>query len=107
MTIAKYTVGFVLSLLLTLLAYMFVVGSYHSPWLVAALIVLAAVQMIVQLVFFLHLGNEVGPRWKLWSYMFMGGSLLIIVIGSLWIMYNMNYLAAELTRYQNSRSCCS
>lgn len=97
MTIAKYTIGFVLSLLLTLIAYAFVVGDHNSPWLLAALGVLAVVQMIVQLVFFLHLDEEAGPRVKLWSFVFMAGTLIIIVAGSLWIMYNMNYNMSDMT----------
>lgn len=91
MTITKYTIGFILSILLTLIAYMLVVGGYRSPWLLAILALLAVVQMIVQLIYFLHLGDEVGPRYKLMSFLFMAGTLLIIVIGSLWIMQNMNY----------------
>jgi cytochrome o ubiquinol oxidase operon protein cyoD len=97
MTIARYLIGFVLSLILTLAAYVFVTGGYHSPWTLAALGVLAIVQMVVQLMLFLHLGEEAGPRFKLWSFLFMGGSLIIIVIGSIWIIHNMNYNMANMT----------
>lgn len=97
MTIAKYSIGFVLSLVLTLAAYIFVTGGYRSPWLLAVLAVLAIVQMIVQLIFFLHLGDEAGPRIKLWSFIFMGGTLLIVVIGSIWIMNNLNYNMMNMT----------
>jgi cytochrome o ubiquinol oxidase operon protein cyoD len=52
--------------------------------------VLAVAQMIVQLVFFLHLGDEVRPRYKFASFVFMAGILIIVVGGSLWIMNNLN-----------------
>ncbi|MGE5298418.1 MAG: hypothetical protein ACM3KF_00060, partial [Acidobacteriota bacterium] len=31
------------------------------------------------------------PKWRLASYLFTWFTLLIIVVGSLWIMNNMNY----------------
>lgn len=102
MTIAKYSVGFLLSLILTLAAYLFVTGGFHSPWLLGTLAALALVQMVVQLVFFLHLGDETGPRYKLLSFIFMAGTLIIIVIGSLWIMRNMNYNMANMTPSQKN-----
>lgn len=91
MTLSKYITGFVLSLVLTLLAYFIVVGGASGWWLIPALGVLALVQMIVQLIFFLHLGEEAKPRWKIMSFLFMAGALTIVVAGSIWIMANMNY----------------
>lgn len=91
MTIARYTIGFVLSLVLTLAAYYYVVLHGSEMWLLVVLGTLALTQMIVQLVFFLHLGDEVGPRYKLASFLFMLLVLAIVVIGSLWIMANLNY----------------
>jgi len=90
MTIARYTIGFVLSLLLTIVAYYYVVARGDNPLLLIVLAMLAIVQMIVQLVFFLHLGEETGPRYKLLSFGFMLIVLGIVVIGSIWIMVNLN-----------------
>ena len=90
MTLPRYTIGFVLSLLLTIVAYYYVVARGDNPLLLIVLAALAIVQMIVQLVFFLHLGEEAGSRYKLMSFAFMVVVLGIVVIGSLWIMVNMN-----------------
>ena len=91
MTLTKYIIGFVLSLLLTLVAYFLVVNELMSgTTLVLTLGLLALVQMIVQLTYFLHLGDEAGPRLKLVSFAFMAGILLIVVVGSVWIMDNLN-----------------
>ena len=90
MTYARYLTGFVLSLLLTFAAYDMVVYKEVSPWTLPLLGLLAVVQMVVQLVFFLHLGDEVRPRYKLASFVFMAGILLIVIVGSLWIMQNLN-----------------
>lgn len=97
MTLTKYTTGFVLSLLLSLAAYYYVVLHGSNVWLLLVLAVLALVQMTVQLLFFLHLGDEVGPRYKLASFLFMFGMLVIVVGGSLWIMANLNYNMMRMT----------
>lgn len=100
MTLKHYTIGFVASLLLTLGAYFLVVGHYASgTTLLLALGVLAIVQMIVQLNYFLHLGAEARPRYRLASFLFMALILVIIVVGSIWVMshldYNMMNMAPE------------
>lgn len=92
MTLKKYFIGFVASLFITLIAYNIVVGHVIvGGWLVALLAVLALTQMAVQLVFFLHLDEESGPRYKLATFGFMTIILTIIVVGSLWIMHHLNY----------------
>lgn len=91
MTVVKYFTGYVLSLLLTVTAYGLVVYGSTSPWIILALVVMAVVQMAIQLLFFLHLGDEVRPRYKLMSFSFMAGVLIIIVLGSIWIMQNLDY----------------
>ena len=98
MTIAKYTIGFILSLLLTGAAYLLVVQTPGSAWwLLPALGALALIQMVVQLMFFLHLGEESSPRYKTASFVFMGGIMFIIVAGSLWIMANLDYNMMHMT----------
>lgn len=91
-SLIRYIVGFVSSVVLTLVAYALVVTqSVSGMGLTLAIIGLAAVQLIVQLVCFLHLGRGKNQRWNMAAFLFMALVLLIIVIGSLWIMANMNY----------------
>lgn len=91
-TLRTYITGFVFSIVLTLLAYFMVVDREYSKWTVAIAIALMAVlQFIVQLVFFLHLGRESKPRWRVGVFLFMLLVVFIVVVGSLWIMYNLNY----------------
>lgn len=90
---AQYTVGFILSLLLTGTAYLVVMKHlFDGGMLIAVIITLAILQVLVQLVFFLHLGQETKPRWKLVVLLFMLLVLGIVVFGSLWIMQNLNYM---------------
>lgn len=93
-----YIVGFLLSLTLTGLAFLLVhihVAHHHQfppdSFMVAVLPVLAVVQLFVQMVFFLHLGRESKPRWNVLAFAFAITIVVILVIGSLWIMSNLNY----------------
>ena len=97
-TTTSYVVGFLLSTVLTLTTYLLVqkhVHSHHTEFshqlLVPLIGGLAISQFIVQALCFLHLGQETKPRWKLLSLLFAIGVVLIVVVGSLWIMYNLNY----------------
>lgn len=91
-THSSYLIGFGLSVALTLLAYVLVVEDVlPKTALIVTIVGLAIVQLFVQLYFFLHLGHETKPRWKLVVFGFMAMVLLILVIGSLWIMYSLDY----------------
>lgn len=89
--VAKYVIGFSVCLLLTAAAYVAVTQHLFGGALIPIIVGLASVQVLVQLVFFLHLGEETKPRWKLVVFIFMLMVLAILVCGSLWIMQNLNY----------------
>lgn len=91
-SVLSYTIGFVISLLLTVSAYLLVTQAVLSGWgLIYALSGLAIAQLFVQLYFFLHLGRESRPRWKLHVLLFAAMVVVIVVFGSLWIMKNLMY----------------
>jgi cytochrome o ubiquinol oxidase operon protein cyoD len=91
-SVMSYSVGFGLSLALTLVAYISVTQDIASGWaLIFILTGLALVQLLVQLLFFLHLGRESKPRWNFQVMLFAAGVVLIVVFGSLWIMKNLQY----------------
>lgn len=91
-TTKLYVFGFALSILLTLAAYFSVVNKLFSGMILTAFITaLALVQLMVQLIFFLHLGQESKPRWKQAIFLSTVSIILVIIIGSLWIMSNLNY----------------
>lgn len=91
-TLRGYIIGFVLSLMLTAAAYVSVVGEVlKGGMLVAVITALAIAQLLVQLVFFLQLQRESRPRLNLVVFAFMLIVVGIIVIGSLWIMHNLDY----------------
>jgi cytochrome o ubiquinol oxidase operon protein cyoD len=91
-TLLTYITGFVLSLMLTVAAYLSVANHVSAGWTAVGVIAgLAVVQLLVQLVFFLHLGRESKPRLNLVVFLFMLLVVGIVVTGSLWIMHNLNY----------------
>ncbi len=91
-SLKSYTSGFILSVVLTIAAYFLVVNHVFVGWnLVFALMSLALAQLLVQLIFFLHLGKESSPRWNLIAFTFMITVVLIVAIGTLWIMKNLDY----------------
>lgn len=90
-SLKAYIIGFVLSLILTIASFLSVsLQLFQGSSLVYILLALALTQAVTQLLFFLHLGQEEKPRWETLVFFFMVLVLLIIVLGSLWIMYDLN-----------------
>lgn len=91
-TLRTYAIGFMLSCALTVAAYLIVVyPNFPTRILVAEIVALAIMQLLVQLVYFLHLDKEGKPRWNLVTFLFALMVVLILVFGSLWIMTHLNY----------------
>lgn len=91
-TFKSYAIGFVSSLLLTAASFCLVISDLlPRHFLICTLIALAVLQAIIQLIFFLHLGgDEEKPRWASYAFCFTALILIIIVIGSLWVMNDLN-----------------
>ncbi len=84
--------GYTVSVLLIVAAYR-IVTRYHltHDHLVYTLFALCATQVVLQLVFFLHVGLESKPAWNLITLLFMLLVVVIVIGGSLWIMHNLKY----------------
>lgn len=92
----SYVIGFVLSVIATLTAYFLVVHKVFSPAvLVYVVMAIAVAQLIVQVVYFLHIGR--GSKWKLQTFLFTLLVVIIIVAGSIWIMNNLNYNMMDMS----------
>ena len=88
MTIRRYIIGFGLSAIFTLTAFWLVTQPVPREWLIGTLIVLAIAQFVVQVVCFLHLGQDKSH----WSVIVLAFAIFIVVVlvgGSLWIMGNL------------------
>jgi cytochrome o ubiquinol oxidase operon protein cyoD len=104
-SVRSYSIGFGLSVILTLLAYVIAAKQLTNGWaLIYALAALAVTQLFVQLVFFLHLSRQSQARWNLVVLAFAGMVVFILVFGSLWIMHHLNAYHDNLTPQQLNQS---
>jgi cytochrome o ubiquinol oxidase subunit IV len=91
-TLRTYSIGFVLSIILTIVPYVLVDRKVmDGQGLILSLVGFAISQVFVQLIFFLHLNHESRPRLNRMAFMFMVLVVFIVVGGSLWIMANLDY----------------
>ncbi|MBH2007837.1 cytochrome o ubiquinol oxidase subunit IV [Candidatus Saccharibacteria bacterium] len=88
----QYVIGFVGAATLTILAYLSVKLDWFDATTTAIFVlVLAVLQFSVQVYYFLHLRGEAKPRWRSWTFIYSIVMMLVVVFGSLWVMYNLNY----------------
>jgi cytochrome o ubiquinol oxidase subunit IV len=94
-TLTLRIVGFLVSLLLTIVAYFMIVSpalfSVETRGAVLAILILALLQSVVQSIFFLDLGREKKPYWNLVVFISTISIIFIIVAFSIWIMHHLNY----------------
>ena len=91
-TVKSYIVGFIISLVLTIIPFLIVANhwlSNNASYMTIGLFALA--QLFIQLVFFLHLSFKSSAKWNLNVFLFTLVVVLILVLGTLWIMVNLDY----------------
>jgi cytochrome o ubiquinol oxidase operon protein cyoD len=82
-----YVIGYLAAALLTVAAFAAAQTSLLTPESVtAAIAVLAIGQMLVHLIFFLHISTSPNQRTNILALMVTLFVILLIVAGSLWIM---------------------
>ncbi|WP_112313046.1 cytochrome o ubiquinol oxidase subunit IV [Pseudogemmobacter bohemicus] len=89
---ASYIKGFILSVILTALPFGLVMaGGFENRLLTVALIVgFAVVQILIHMVYFLHMTAKHEEGWTLMSTLFTLIVVVIMLAGSIWVMYHMN-----------------
>jgi cytochrome o ubiquinol oxidase operon protein cyoD len=96
-TLVSYIVGFILSLVFTLIPYYLITHkTFGRDELLATILGFAGLQMIVQLFFFLHLGREKKPHANAQFLMGTVGIIFVVIGGSIWIMNNLHYNMAGM-----------
>jgi cytochrome o ubiquinol oxidase subunit IV len=89
-SLRRYATGFVLSVVLTAIAFVLVLyGSWSRADTVAAILAAAVVQILVHLHFFLHLDASSKARWNVLALLFAVLIMVLIVGGTLWIMLHL------------------
>lgn len=87
-----YLIGFGLSVVLTAVPFWLVMGKVLDDPNVTALVIMAfaAVQIVVHMVFFLHMNTRSEGGWSLLALIFTVVLVVITLSGSLWVMYHLN-----------------
>ncbi|MBP0637560.1 MULTISPECIES: cytochrome o ubiquinol oxidase subunit IV [unclassified Cupriavidus] len=87
----SYLIGFVLAVVLTVIPFKLVMdGTMDKGTILWIILGMAAVQILVHLKYFLHLDTSSEQRSNVIALLFTALILVIVVAGSLWIMYNLN-----------------
>lgn len=91
-SVKTYMTGFILSIILTVIPFWMVMNGSASQFaMVGTILVTAVVQILVHLVCFLHLSTKSEDSWNLTAFVFTVIIIAILVVGSIWIMWNLNY----------------
>lgn len=90
-SLGSYTTGFILSVVLTVAAFGLVMtGTLTGENALLAIAGLAFVQIVVHLVFFLHLNSSSAQRWNVMAFAFTVLTAVIVIGGTLWVMHNVS-----------------
>ena len=88
----SYSIGFFLSLVLTVIAFALVMSDSVSRSATLLGIFGAAIaQILVHLHYFLHLNTSSSARWNVLALLFTLLIMTLFIGGTLWIMYHLNY----------------
>ena len=85
-------IGFVLSVVLTAIPFLLAMRDFGiTPQMTAFLIMgFAVVQIVVHMVYFLHMNSHSEGGWNMLALIFTVVITVIMLAGSLWVMYHLN-----------------
>ena len=101
-TFRGYATGFLLSVVLTAIPFWLVMGKVFDKPATTALVVLgfAVVQIVVHMVYFLHMNARVQGGWTLLALIFTLVLVVITLSGSLWVMFHLNHNMMPATMHE-------
>ena len=90
-SLKDYTIGFTLAVILTVIPFWLVMGNILDPGTTRFVIMgFAAVQLVVHMVYFLHMNSKSEGGWNMMALLLTLVLLGIVLSGSIWVMYHMN-----------------
>lgn len=91
-TLSGYMTGFILSIILTAIPFWLVMAKVIADRNTAVLVLgaFAVVQIVVHMVYFLHMDTKSEGGWNMLALIFTLVLVVITLAGSLWVMYHMN-----------------
>ncbi|WP_171263359.1 MULTISPECIES: cytochrome o ubiquinol oxidase subunit IV [Acinetobacter] len=93
--VKQYTIGFILSVLLTIVPFYMAMHTedFSRGAIIATIAITAVAQVLVQLVFFLHMNSSSEQRWNVIAFIYTILTIAVLLVGSVWIM---NYLHSNM-----------
>ena len=87
-----YLIGFVMSVILTAIPFWLVMSGAIDDKQATAIVIMAfaVVQIVVHMVFFLHMNTASEGGWSMLALIFTLILVVIVLTGSLWVMYHLN-----------------
>ena len=98
-----YLIGFGLSVVLTAIPFWIVMDNVFRDPKVAAIVLLlfAVVQIVVHMVYFLHMNTKSEGGWTVLALIFTAILVVIALTGSLWIMHHLDTnMMPDMTPHQ-------
>lgn len=91
-TMGDYVKGFILAVILTAIPFYLVMNNIITDrtTAVAVLGLFAVIQVIVHMVYFLHMNGKIQGGWTMLSTIFSVVFVAITLAGTLWVMFHMN-----------------
>ena len=91
-TFKGYMTGFILSVVLTAIPFWLVMGKVFDKSSTTALVILAfaAVQIVVHMIYFLHMNTKAEGGWSMLALVFTLVLVVITLAGSIWVMFHLN-----------------
>ncbi|MEM9063748.1 MAG: cytochrome o ubiquinol oxidase subunit IV [Pseudomonadota bacterium] len=88
----SYLIGFVLAVILTVIPFWIVMAEIELSlgWALFIIFGLGAVQIMVHVYYFLHVTLRAEDGWQAMSLIFTGVILIIILAGSIWVMFHLH-----------------
>ncbi|WP_171405743.1 cytochrome o ubiquinol oxidase subunit IV [Acinetobacter sp. WCHA55] len=88
----QYTIGFILSVILTVIPFgMVMAGGFGRGVVMAVIAITAVAQVLVQLVYFLHMNSSSEQRWNVIAFIYTVLCIAVLLVGSVWIMNYLHY----------------
>ncbi|HEX5539794.1 MAG TPA: cytochrome o ubiquinol oxidase subunit IV [Methylophilaceae bacterium] len=92
-SLKSYATGFLLSVILTAIPFWLVMGNVFDKSSTTALVLLAfaAVQIVVHMIYFLHMNTKSEGGWSMLALIFTVMLVVIMLSGSIWVMYHLDH----------------
>lgn len=104
-TMGSYMIGFGLSVLLTAIPFWLVMSGVLGNAQATGIVIMgfAVVQILVHMVFFLHMNTRAEGGWSMMALIFTVVLVVITLSGSMWVMYHMNHNMMPVSAHDMSQ----